>query len=127
MNDRRKELKRQYKESRQPMGVYRVRNKANGKVLLGSSPNLNAVWNKLRMQLSTSSFLLHPELQRDWAEFGPDAFAFEVLEELEVPAAAPPSWNGSDDLAALLEIWCEQIEPWGERGYNRAPKEVPEG
>ena len=115
----RRELKRRYKESPRPTGVFRLRNVENGRVLLGSSVNLPATWNKLRMQLDTGSYLLHPELQQDWKTLGAQAFEFEVLEELEPPDA--PDWDPRADLDALLQLWLEQLEPWGERGYHRPP------
>ena len=114
--DRRK-LRREYKESYRPMGVYQVRNKVNGKVMIASSPNLPAIFNRLRMELDSGSCLRHPELQKDWKELGAEAFELEVLEELEPPQA--PGWDPSDDLQALLELMCEQRQPYGERGYNR--------
>ncbi|MEM9406153.1 MAG: GIY-YIG nuclease family protein [Acidobacteriota bacterium] len=113
----RRSAKRHYKESHRPMGVFQVRNTVNGKVFIDSSPNLPAIFNRIRMQLKTGSYLKHPELQKDWNEHGSDAFEFEVLEELE-PSDAP-GWDSADDLAALLEIICEQRQPYGDAGYNR--------
>ena len=116
----RRELKRQYKESYRPTGVFRLRNRESGRLLLGSSVNLPATWNKLRMQLATGSYLMHPELQREWKELGEEAFEFEVLEELDPPDT--PGWNPTDDLEALLALWMEQLQPYGEKGYHREPK-----
>jgi hypothetical protein len=81
----RKELIRRYKETPRPAGVYRVRNLVSGKSLLGSSPDLPAILNRERFQLDAG---LHPdkELQKDWRELGPNAFAFETLDRLERPA-----------------------------------------
>ncbi len=116
----RRALKREYKESYRPAGVFRVRNLESGRVLLGSSVNLPATWNKLRMQLDTGSYLMHRELQKEWKALGREAFEFEVLEELEPPDT--PGWEPSEDLEALLALWMEQLEPYGERGYHRPPK-----
>ena len=126
MNDSdRKALKRQYLESHRPAGVFRVRNRVDDRSYVASSVNLPASFNKLRMQLDTGSFLMLPELQRDWKRLGGDAFDFEVLEELEPPDA--PEWDPREDLAALEALWLEQLEPWGERGYNRKPRALPRG
>jgi len=116
-----KELKRQYKESRRPMGVYRILNKENGKSLVASSVNLPATFNKIRMQLKTMTFLQHPQVQSDWNELGADAFELEVLEELE-PLADSPAWDPAEDLQALEELWIEKLDPYDERGYNRRSK-----
>jgi hypothetical protein len=116
-----KELKRRYKETRRPMGVFRILNKENGKSLVSSSVNLPAVFNKIRMQLKTATYLQNSRLQRDWNELGADAFELEVLEELEPPPDSP-SWDPGEDLQALEELWLEKLEPYDERGYNRRPK-----
>lgn len=125
MNERiktgdRKAIKREYKESYRPAGVFQLRNTATGKVLVGSSANLPAISNRLRMQLDAGTDLMHPELQRDWKALGGAGFAFEVLEELTPPEG--PGWDPADDLRALESLWLEQLAPYGEKGYNRRPK-----
>jgi hypothetical protein len=125
MNDRtsnadRKAIKREYKESYRPAGVFQLRNTANGRIYVASSPNLPAISNRLRLQLDAGGFVMLPELQREWKQFGGDAFVFETLEELEPPEG--PGWDPSEDLAALEKLYLEQLEPWGEKGYNRRPK-----
>ena len=59
-----KELINEYKQQKQPMGVFRIRNTINAKVFIGSSLNLGAMWNRLRLQLDTGS---HPnaDLQKE--------------------------------------------------------------
>ena len=75
----RKSLIRQYKETRRPMGVYRVRNTVNGKSLIGASADLPARLNRIRAQLGMGR---HPiqDLQQDWNNLGPEAFEFEVID-----------------------------------------------
>ena len=112
---RRKEIHREYKERVKPSGVFQIRSLANGKVLLGSSLNLEGPLNKHRFMLKINS---HPnqELQRDWNEFGSDQFTFEVLET--IPIKDDPNFNLKDELTLLEEIWLEKLQPFGERGYN---------
>jgi hypothetical protein len=119
-NADRKAIKREYKDSYRPAGVFQLRNTTNGRVFVASSPNLPAMFNRLRLQLDAGNYVLLPELQRDWKELGADAFVFETLEELKPPDG--PGWDPSDDLAALEQLWLEQLEPYGEKGYNRRPK-----
>ena len=109
---------REYKESRRPMGVYRVRNTANGKSLVGSSLNLPAILNRHRAQLEMG---LHANraLQRDWIEFGPEAFEFETLDTLKPPDQ--PGYDPSEDLRVLEEMWLEKLLPYDDRGYNGRP------
>ncbi len=99
------------------MGVFQLRNVKSGRVLVGSSVNLPASFNRLKAQLGMGAYRLSRELQADWNELGSDGFAFEVLEELEPPEA--PGADPSRDLEAMLELWLEQLEPYGESGYNR--------
>src|SRR5688572_9913569 len=123
MNDKniqkRKEINREYQERVKPSGVFQVKNLANGKVLLGSSLNLEGPLNKHRFMLRIDS---HPnkELQKDWNELGESQFSFEILEVIQVQDN--PNFNLMDDLTLLEEIWLEKLQPFGERGYNTSPK-----
>ncbi len=111
----RKDLKRAYRERTIPSGVFQVRNAVNGKVLLGSSLNLEGVFNRHRFQLTVGG---HPNqaLQRDWNMYGPDSFVFEVLEVVRVKD--DPNFDLNDELTLLEQIWLEKLQPFGERGYN---------
>ena len=111
----RKEIHREYKERVKPSGVFQIKNIANGKVLLGSSLNLEGRLNKHRFMLRIDS---HPnkELQKDWNELGPDQFTLEILET--IPVKDDPNFNLKDELTLLEEIWLEKLQPFGERGYN---------
>src|SRR5829696_6610674 len=95
----RKELIREYKEGRRPMGVYRVLNTTSGKSLVGASTDVPSRLNRLRTQLKMGS---HPSrtLQRDWNEMGPDAFTFEVLDTIEAPEGKP-DYDPAEDLRVL--------------------------
>ena len=117
----RKTLRRDYKEGRRPMGVFRVRNTANGKSLVGSSTNLPGMLNRQRWQLDLGT---HPnrELQKDWNELGPDAFVFEVLDTLTAPEQ--PDYDPSDDLRALEQLWLDKLSPFERGGYNTRPTQV---
>lgn len=115
----RKEIHREYKERVKPSGVFQVKNLVNGKVLLGSSLNLEGPLNKHRFMLKINS---HPnkELQKDWNELGPEQFVFEILET--IPIKDDPNFNLKDELTLLEEIWLEKLQPFGERGYNSDAK-----
>ena len=111
----RKELNREYKERVKPAGVYQVKNLANGKVLLGSSLNLEGPLNRHKFMLKIGSHT-NKALQKDWDELGPEQFVFEILEE--VKRKDDPSFNLKDELTLLEMIWLEKLQPFGERGYN---------
>ena len=59
-----------------------------------------------------------------WREFGADKFAFEILDELT--PQADPAHDYRADLAFLEELWLEQLQPYGERGYNEKKKDKEE-
>jgi len=111
----RQELKREYKERKKQAGVFQVKNTINGKVLLGSSLNLDGPLNSHRFMLTIGRHR-NGTLQREWREFGPDAFVFEILEV--VKEKDDPNFNLEDELTLLEQIWVEKLQPFGERGYN---------
>jgi group I intron endonuclease len=115
----REELRREYKERRKPSGVFQIRNNANGKILLGSSLNLEGPLNSHKFMLSIGRHPNEP-LQRDWNEFGADQFSFEILEVVKVKD--DPEFNLDDELTLLEQIWIEKLQPFGERGYNLSSK-----
>lgn len=115
MNSRR-ESKRAYKERAKPAGIFQVKNTVNGKVLLGSSLNLEGPLNSHKFMLSIGRHR-NEELQKEWNEFGADKFVFEILEVVKI--STEPGFNINDELSLLEEIWLEKLQPFGERGYNR--------
>ena len=114
-----KALTREYRENRRPMGVYQIRNTVTGKLLVGVSVYLPALLKRHRAELRMGG-QRNRELQKDCAEFGPDAFEFEVLDTLTPPER--PDYDPSGYLRALEELWLDKLSPFGERGYNAAPK-----
>jgi len=111
----RKDINREYLERVKPAGVFQVKNTANGKVLLGSSLNLEGPLNRHKFMLKIGSHT-NKALQKDWDELGPDKFIFEILEEVKVKD--DPNFNLKDELTLLELIWLEKLQPFGERGYN---------
>jgi len=111
----RKDIVREYKERQKPAGVFQVKNSVNGKVLLGSSLNLEGPLNLHKFMLSTGRHD-NKTLQKEWNEYGADKFVFEILEEVKVTTAA--NFNLDDELTLLEQIWLEKLQPFGERGYN---------
>ena len=110
----RKELNREYMERAKPAGIYQVKNTANGKMLLGSSLNLEGPLNRHKFMLKIGSHT-NKSLQKDWDELGPDNFVFEILEEVKVVES--PNFNLSDELTLLEMLWLEKLQPV-ENGYN---------
>ena len=113
----RRAINREYKETPRPAGIYRVRNTVTGKSLIGATMDLPSMLNRQRFQLESGG---HPdrELQQDWRELGSDAFEFGVLDELELKNE--PGYDPTDDLAALKQMWIEELTKTGEALYRQS-------
>jgi group I intron endonuclease len=114
-----KDIKREYREREKPAGVFQVKNTVNGKVLLGSSLNLEGPLNAHRFMLTIGSHR-NKQLQQEWDEYGEDNFVFEILETVEF--TENPNFSLNDELTLLEQIWIEKLQPFGERGYNTGQK-----
>ena len=101
------------------MGIFQIRNEVSGKIFVGSSMDLAAMFNRIRFQLFAGA---HPnkELEADWKRLGADKFSFDVLEEI-VPREEP-NYDYKADLETLEDLWLEKLEPYGEKGYNERKK-----
>ena len=115
----RKAITREYKHAPRPMGVFQIRNKVNGKVLIGSSSDLPAILNRYRAELKMGS-CRNVVLQEEWKQFGPEAYEFKEIETLKPPD--DPSYDPSGDLSVLEELWTEKLHPYGGKGYNKPPQ-----
>lgn len=111
----RKDIVREYKERRPTAGVFMVKNTVNGRLLLGSTRNIDGPLNKHRFMLQIGSHR-NRRMQADWNSFGADAFVFEVLETV-APSDAP-GFDMDDELTLLEEIWIEKLDPFTGDGYN---------
>lgn len=109
--ERRKELRTQYKQTHPEAGVYRFVNTVNGKMLVGSAPNLASVRSKMAFAKSRNMLgALDYRLRDDIRTFGIDAFSLEILEVLEIE----PGMTAAEirrDLATLEALWREKYDP----------------
>ncbi|MGG0239131.1 GIY-YIG nuclease family protein [Bacillus rhizoplanae] len=113
--NRREELKQLYKETEIESGIYCIKNMKNGKVYVESTRNLKTMSGR-RLLLNMGSHT-NKALQDDWKEYGADAFEFEILEVLKKKETG--YFNAKEELKKLEEKWLENLQPYGERGYNR--------
>lgn len=102
-----KELKQKYREMKPPMGAYIIKNNVNGKVFMNVSKDIKSTFNSYRFQLKMGS-LPKKELQRDWKEYGEEAFIFEVLEYLEYDKKGEKT-DYSEELEIMKMIWMEKL------------------
>ncbi len=118
--DQKAELKRAYKENPPPPGIYKITNKANGKVLVGIGMDVRGKMNGQRAQLRMGAHR-NVELQEDWKRFGADQFIFEVIDYLTPSIDSLQATR--KDLEALERLWLAKLEPYGKGGYNKAPED----
>lgn len=116
--DRKKELKQLYKETPIEAGIFQIKNTKNQKIFIGSTKNLKTL-NGLKFMLDTGGNR-NKELQKEWFEYGKEAFEIEVLEILKKKEEA--YFNEKEELQKLEEKWLEQLQPYGERGYHHLKK-----
>jgi group I intron endonuclease len=104
------EAKRDYKQAKRPMGVYRIRNTRNGKCYVGFSTDLQARINRQKAELKFGSHR-NAELLGEWKSFGESSFEFEVLDELAHDENSKA--NPAEELRILTEMWIRKLEKSG--------------
>lgn len=111
-----KQLKDEYKLKKFKAGVFVVRNITNDKIFLGSSVNMDAMWNRIRLQLDVGS---HPnsELQADWKSLGEDKFRFEIISEIKQKDDVQQDL--AKEVKELELLYLDELKPYGEKGYNK--------
>jgi hypothetical protein len=108
-HNRRKELRTQARENPPAAGVYRIVNTATGKAFLGSALNLPSVESKLAFGKKINhAGVLDRTLHADVAQYGIEAFTFEILEVLDVTPGSTPAAIRAD-LAVLEALWSEKL------------------
>ncbi len=113
--DRRKALLQDYKENPPAMGVWAVTNTAEGKVLLGASPNAQGRLNRERFALENGSHF-NKTLVADWRRLGCEAFTFEVLDTLD--ASDDPDSDPAEELETLRQMWLDRLGLSDEQLYT---------
>ncbi len=115
-----KQLKDEYKQMKFKAGVFAIRNIVNDKIFVSSSVNLDAIWNRHRLQLN---FGAHPvsELLSDWKLLGEDKFRFEILSEIKQNDEMTDK-DIADEVKSLEKLYLEELQPYGDKGYNKPEK-----
>ena len=103
---RKREMVQAYREEKRPAGVFALRCAATGQAWVGTSRNIgqqqNGVWFTLRLGT-------HPNklLQAAYKANGADAFAYEVLEEIDGSQMTPLGL--ADTLKSKQKEWREVL------------------
>jgi hypothetical protein len=114
--------KKEYKEAKRPMGVYRIRNTRNNKSYLGFDRDLAARINRHQAELKFGSHR-NSELQEEWNSFGESSFQFEVLDELDHKEDSQAS--PIEELRVLAEMWIRKLEKAGDSVVSLQPAAAP--
>ncbi|AFN74608.1 LuxR family transcriptional regulator [Melioribacter roseus P3M-2] len=100
-------LKKAYKESKKPMGVYSIKNNYNHKLYLGASVDPEARINRHKAELRFGSHR-NAELQNAWKNGGESALEFEILDLLEQKEEVEN--NIEEELRLLTEMWIQKLK-----------------
>lgn len=101
---------REARDAFPPMGVYAIRDRESGRVLLRASRNVHAALNRARFELRMRSHF-DRTLQAEWDRSGPERFAFEVIEL--VKERKDPDFDYAGELKALEEFHREALAEEG--------------
>lgn len=104
------QAKKEYLQTRRPMGVYLIRNTRTGKSHIGCSTDLPARINRHKTELKFGSHR-NAELLDAWKMSGGASLEFEILDEL-----APPENLNTDlqeELRTLSDMWIGKLEEAG--------------
>ena len=92
------------------IGVYRITNKANGKVYIGSSVDIKGRWNSHISDLSRGVHR-NQYLQNAWNKYGKDNFVFEIIEKCS-----------KDEINLREQYWIDTYNASiRDKGYNILP------
>ena len=105
---KKKEILAAYKDRTVVGGIYAIKNTVNGKIQILSTTDLQGSKNRFEFSKKTNSCVTM-KIQEDWKNFGSDAFAFELLEEL-VKKETQSLKEFNTDIKVLEEIWHEKID-----------------
>ena len=103
----RREMSRRARDAFPPMGVYIVRDKQTGQVLVASSRNVHAAINRAQFELRLRSHA-NKTLQAAWDQSGPERFDFEIVDLLK--EKDDPDFDYDAELRALEQLYHEEFQ-----------------
>ncbi len=107
--DRRRTLRDEARQHPPSAGVYAIRNRVTGRVLVASTLNLTGMSNRFAFAKATGSVgAIDGRLAADIREHGVEALDLEILETVAVTPATGAT-ELATDLAALEELWAEKL------------------
>lgn len=115
--DRKKELKQQYAQLRQQMGIIMTASKSNKKFYLQTTHDIKGAMNSSMFKLRGG---MHPcrELQKEWKELGEAEFTTEILEYLEYDEDVTKT-DYSEEIKIINLLWEEKYSKLGYVLYKK--------
>jgi hypothetical protein len=110
-----KQIIKDYKQQKQPAGIYVVHNKVDNKMFIGKSKNLPAVLRRFDFTLKMGSYPLN-DLIDDYKKHSADNFEIKILDEFEIKNETEKEIDG--ELKTLEEMWIEKLKSEGVKFYN---------
>jgi group I intron endonuclease len=111
-----KQISKEYKQQKQPAGIYAVHNKIDNKMYIGTSKNLPAVLRRFEFTLQMESFP-YQDLVDDYKKHGKKYFEVKILDELELKNETEKEID--TELMSLEEMWIEKLKSEGVTFYNK--------
>lgn len=105
-NNRKKQLKDAYKNSKPSMGVYQIKNAVTGKIYIGITQNLKGTMNGNLFKLDAGMFK-DRELQQEWNKYGKNEFEQTILAELDYEENEVKT-DYAEDLLILRDMITEE-------------------
>ena len=111
-----KQITKDYKQQKQPAGIYVVHNKIDNKMYIGTSKNLPAVVRRFEFTLQMDRFP-YQDLIDDYKKVGKENFEIKILNELELKNETDKEID--TELNELEKLWIEKLTGDGVRFYNK--------
>lgn len=102
------------------VGVFQIKNTVNQKIFIGSSADLDAIWNRISTELKFGNYP-NAELQNDWKNFREENFTFEILSEIKQEDDGK-TVDYRKEARQLEKMFIEELQSFNEKGYNSLKK-----
>lgn len=102
-----KALKAAYRQHKSRMGVFQVKNKQNGKVLIEGTTDIDARWNRHQTELRFGSHK-NKALQQDWKTYDSTDFEFSILSDLEYQEEGQINYR--EEVKLLERMLLEELD-----------------
>ncbi len=118
MNEKNKDLKRQYKLTKPDMGIFKISAEGTGKAYLEATQDLRGTMNGAIVRLNSG---MHPwrEFQQDWTALGAERFQTEILERLPYDEKDEMKTDYSEELKILEMLWADRLAAEGLTLYRK--------